>query len=107
MDLTGLSTEELTTLLNQVNDALRISIEADSQEQYQRRIDIGDAIASLEALLGPEDAVAGTDSIRAVRQFTSQQMADNPELAFPLIFLGMEILTSTTLNLAKVVSSLD
>lgn len=103
MDFDNLTIEELTNVLSQVNNALRVAREQERQTVEQRRAQIGQAINDLATLLGPAEGEAGVDSIRAVRRFDEQTIADNAGLAFALILAGMEQLTATVLNLAHII----
>lgn len=103
MDLNTLTIEELAQLLRDATDVLntkRAQAQADNDE---RREQITTAITNLEALLGPEGATPGTDSIREVLAYDDATIVANSGIAFRLILLGMESLTATTLDVARVV----
>jgi hypothetical protein len=103
-DIANLSKDELTELITTANLAYQKTLVEDKVSVAEKKIEIGEAIAELQALLGPEGASPSLNSIRGVLGFTDQQLAENSGLAFRLILLGMEQLTKTTLDLAEVIS---
>lgn len=104
-DIEGLSLAELRSLANAISaQASVLEAQAVEEEKSQRDAVTG-AIASLEALLGPENAAPGTDSIRAVLAFGDDAIRANASQAVPLIVHGMEQLTATVLGLARVVQA--
>lgn len=99
------SPDELRALIVEASQALAVTEAAAAQAQVDRRVRIAATIGKLDALQGPEDAGPGTGSIRAVRGYDGQTMVENAAVALPLIFEGLEILTSTVLDLARVIGS--
>lgn len=105
MDIGHLPKEEVEELMRLVNDRLN-QIRVDERGMQDARTGrIEDSIAALDDLLGPVDAVAGTGSIRAVRKFDGQTMADNASIALPLAFHGLEILTATVRDIASTIAA--
>lgn len=104
MDITTLTEAEVHDLLSQLQLRLeQLRIEArDTQTERTDRITA--AIATLDALLGPVDAAPGTDSIREVRGYSGEVMADNAAVALPLAFHGLEILTTVVRDLAATIA---
>ena len=106
---------ELTALINQATAQLRLRREQEQQEEQDRRSQIADAVATLEVLLGPEGATPDVNSIRAVRAFDmldvangktpGTTMGENAGLALSLAYAGLEQLTSTLLNVARVLAT--
>lgn len=103
-DISSLTTAELAELSRLVALRHAETLADDRTLDEQRRAAIGEAIATLTTLLGPENATANLNNIRGVLQFTNEQMAANSGIAFRLIFQGMQILTETTLEVAKVLA---
>jgi hypothetical protein len=102
-DISGLTLEELRDLA-QAASLAAIQAEADRDDDRDAaKVKISQAIASLEALLGPEGAAPSTNSINGVLAFTDAQMAANAGLAFRTTFIGLKALTKTVLDLARVV----
>lgn len=102
-DISGLTLEELRDLA-QAASLAAIQAEADRDDDRDAaKVKISEAIASLEALLGPEGAAPSTTSINGVLAFTDAQMAANAGLAFRTTFIGLKALTKTVLDLARVV----
>lgn len=104
-DISNLTATELSLLSQQVAVLHKQTEAAEETLRETRRQQIQAAIASLDALLGPVGGPATLTSIRGVQAFTDAQMAANAGLAFRLVFQGMEILTKTTLDLAKVTAT--
>ena len=102
MDLDSMTIDELQSLLVLVQSRIQQLVQQQIDEADSTRADITQAVATLDALIGDGDP-KGTNSIVAVRQFTPQEMAGAPEVAFPLIFEGMEILARAARDIAKVV----
>jgi len=105
MDVSNLTVAEAEALIQQLRlriEQLRIE---ERDEQTERTARIGAAISELDALLGPEGAAPGVDSIRAVRGYDGQTMADNAAIAFPLAFQGLEILADVVRDIASMLSS--
>lgn len=104
-DITNLSLDELSELI-QTAALARQQAEADLvQDRETRKTSISNAIADLQALLGPVGSTPNLTSIRGVLGYTDAQMAANSGLAFRLAFQGMEKLTKTVLDLANVVAN--
>lgn len=105
MDVSMLTQEEIDDLLRLLRARLeQIRLEA-RDEQTERTTRIEDSISALDGLLGPEDAEPGIDSIRAVRGFDGQTMADNAAIALPLAFHGLEILTTVVRDIASTIAN--
>jgi len=104
-DISNLTLEELRQL-QQLAALAAIQSEADRDEMdVATRVKIGTAIASLQALLGPEGAAPATNSINGVLAFTDAQMAANAGLAFRLAFTGLKELTKTVLDIAYIAAN--
>jgi len=102
-DISTLTLQELRDLA-QAASLAAIQAEADRDEDRDAaKVKISEAIASLEALLGPEGAAPSTSSINGVLAFSNEQMAANAGLAFRTTFIGLKALTKTVLDLARVV----
>lgn len=95
---------EVRELMAQLSLRLeQLRIEArDSQTERTDRI--AAAIDTLDTLLGAEAAEPGVDSIRAVRGYTGEVMADNAHVALPLAFQGLEILTTVVRDIAATIA---
>lgn len=106
-DLTNLTLDEVRELIGTLNNLYAQLVAEQSTERDQRRIDIGGAITALDTLLGAVDGEPGTSDIRAIRRYDVQTMGENAGLALSLAFEGLEILTSTILDIAHVIASND
>jgi hypothetical protein len=95
---------ELRQLVQQASEAYRGALAADRDAYEARFTAIDSAIGQLTSLLGPAGAPAGQGSIRAMRGYDEQTLAQHAGLALSLVLQGMEILTATTLDLATIVS---
>lgn len=105
MDITTLTKEEIEDLMRLAHARLdQIRLEA-RDEQTERTTRIEDSISALDGLLGPIGAEPGIESIRAVRGFDGQTMADNAAIALPLAFHGLEILTQTVRDIASTIAA--
>lgn len=103
MDISTLTTDELQALITAASERLHALAVEHAQDVETRKGDISGAITALEALLGPEGAQPGTNSIREVLAYDDTTIEANAGLAFRLILQGMESLTSTVLDVARVV----
>lgn len=105
MDLTDLTSDELRALISQA-DARLTQLSHDAQQTEDTlRADITATIATLDALIGPDDAASGTGSIAAVLGHDGAKMAQYAAITLPLIVRGMDILARTVRDLARVVGS--
>jgi len=104
-DISKLTLEELRQL-QQLTALATAQASADRESvDVAKRAKIGQAIASLNALLGPEGAAPETNSINGVLAFTDAQMAANAGIAFRLAFTGLKELTKTVLDIAYVAAN--
>ena len=104
MDITALSKEEIEELIRQANQRLAQFRLDEHNAKNARTTRIEDSITALDGLLGPSDVEPGTDSIRAVLGFDGQTMADNADIALPLAFQGLELLTKVVRDIAVTVA---
>lgn len=104
-DLTNLTAVELREWITALNERFTQLAEQQTTELEQRRAQISEAITDLGALLGPVEGVAGIGDIRAVRRYDAETMGANAGLALSLAFEGLEILTTTILNIAHVIAA--
>lgn len=104
MDISELTTDELEQLISDAYLQIeQLRIEArDTQSERTDRITA--AIDTLDALLGEEGAEPGVDSIRAVRGYTGEVMAEHAAVALPLAFHGLEILTTVVRDIAATIA---
>lgn len=113
MNLTTKTDDELRDLLTQISTILAQRQQQDAEENETRRGDIGAATTTLEQLLGPtnpdqpsmERLQAGDVSIREVNTFTPEELGAHAGLALKLILGGMDVLTGTTLEVARVIGT--
>lgn len=106
LDLTELTPEELRTLLSQISSELSAREQAQQDERSDLTAQISEAVATLEGLIGPEDkegTAPDLETIVGVLRYSPEDMAANPQLAFPLAFQGLHILAEATLKIARVV----
>lgn len=113
-DITTLTLEELQQLIVAATDVLRARQDAERSEEEQRRVAIGDAIATLEALLGPEGsppydpATGAHETINGVLAHDTEDhavLAQNAGLALSLILRALKVDVGTGLNIARVIAS--
>lgn len=102
-DTTGWSLDQIRAALNQLNGAYYAAQQEQASDAETRRQSIQAAVADLETLLGPADAAKSTDNIRGAKQFSGDEMVAGAAVTLPLIFTALEILTDTTLDLARAV----
>lgn len=103
-DISTLTLDELRDLIGDANSRYATLEHTQQQETADLRTQIDAAIAQLDALLGPEGAPPGTDSIRAVLAYSDAEMAANAGVAFRLTFAGLAEVTRITRDIASVVS---
>ena len=95
---------ELSKTLSEVSAAYRAREAADAAAEAQRRQRIAQAVDSLTALLGPDQpSAAGQGSIREMRLYPDAALQQHAGLAIRLVLEGMEILTATARDVARVV----
>ena len=103
-----LSLAELQVLMQQVQDATRVALQAEQDRAQARVASIETAVTRLDALLGPEDAKPYDPSgnvpatIRSVGAHDQATLAQNSGLALDLILAGMEELALTVRDMATV-----
>ncbi|MEZ5110930.1 MAG: hypothetical protein R2732_05445 [Microbacteriaceae bacterium] len=104
-DLTTLTLDELREWITALNDRYVQLTAEQSTDREQRRAQISEAITDLGGLLGPTEGPPGIGDIRAVRRYDTATMGANAGLALSLAFEGLEILTSTVLDIAHVIAT--
>ena len=112
VDISGLTTDELLVLASQVSARYAEKQREEQEAEIDRKQEITNAIASLNALLGPADAVPYVPgetppSIRALLLYTPEVLASASGLVLQLLLQGMQELVLINLNLAHVVGSTD
>lgn len=101
VDLGSMDDAGLSKLIEDIQ-ALLVQRQAEREAQ-QADVDVSilDAVAKLDALLGPEEPTApGLESIREVRMFSQGDMHENAGLGLELAFLALQLLTETTRDIA-------
>ena len=102
-----LTPDELKALISQASAQL-VAIE---QEQIQAETDLraslAATVATLDALIGPDNAPPGTGSITAVLGYDGPTMVQHASVTLPLIMQGMSILARAARDLARVVGAGD
>lgn len=102
-DIATLTDDELRALLSQADALLAARARDDEATEADLRVQVGQAIAALDALIGPDQPTTpGLDSITEVQLFTDQQMAQNAGLAHRLTFVALEQLARTTRDIARI-----
>lgn len=113
-DITTLTLEELQQLITTAAQAITARQEAERSEDEARRAAIGDAIVSLEALLGvegsaPYDPATGANAtINGVLAHDTTDhavLAQNAGLALSLILNAMKIDVGAGLNAFRVLAT--
>lgn len=105
MDLSHITTPaEAEALMQAVAELYQRLQQAAADTDAARRARIGAAVKSLTALLGPDQpSVAGQGSIREMRLYPDAVLQQRAGLAIRLVLEGMEILTATARDVARVV----
>ena len=72
----------------------KVTKEIQKQQEAEALLsNIGEAISSVQALIGPDNpTVPGLNSLTEIQRYTDAQMAANAGKAHRLTFIGMEIL---------------
>lgn len=104
-NLETLDADDLRALLSQASAELTRRERDAEQTEADLRADLAAAVAALDALIGPDNATAGTGSIAAVLGYDGQTMAQHAAITLPLIVRGMDTLARTVRDLARVVGS--
>ena len=111
IDLTAItSLADMHAALVQVTEAYQALQRAQAEEHATRRARLAGTVGTLEDLLGAEGASpydpAGDapPTIRSVGAHTPEVMAANAGIALDLILSGLEVLTATVLDLARLVA---
>lgn len=104
MDLSHITTPaEAEALMQAVAELYQRLQQAAADTDAARRARIG-AVKSLTALLGPDQpSAAGQGSIREMRLYPDADLHQHAGLAIRLVLEGMEILTATARDVARVV----
>lgn len=105
MDLSHITTPaEAEALMQAVAELYQRLQQAAADTDAARRARIGAAVKSLTALLGPDQpSAAGQGSIREMRLYPDAVLQQHAGLAIRLVLEGMEILTVTARDVARVV----
>lgn len=105
MDLSHITTPaEAEALMQAVAELYQRLQQAAADTDAARRARIGAAVKSLTALLGPDQpSAAGQGSIREMRLYPDAVLQQHTGLAIRLVLEGMEILTATARDVARVV----
>lgn len=105
MDLSHIATPaEAEALMQAVAELYQRLQQAAADTDAARRARIGAAVKSLTALLGPDQpSAAGQGSIREMRLYPDAVLQQHAGLAIRLVLEGMEILTATARDVARVV----
>lgn len=105
MDLSHITTPaEAEALMQAVAELYQQLQQAAADTDAARRARIGAAVKSLTALLGPDQpSAAGQGSIREMRLYPDAVLQQHAGLAIRLVLEGMEILTATARDVARVV----
>lgn len=105
MDLSHITTPaEAEALMQAVAELYQRLQQAAADTDAARRARIGAAVKSLTALLGPDQpSAAGQGSIREMRLYSDADLQQHAGLAIRLVLEGMEILTATARDVARVV----
>ena len=105
MDLSHITTPaEAEALMQAVAELYQRLQQAAADTDAARRARIGAAVKSLTDLLGPDQpSAAGQGSIREMRLYPDAALHQHAGLAIRLVLEGMEILTATARDVARVV----
>ena len=105
MDLSHIATPaEAEALMQAVAELYQQLQQAAADTDAARRARIGAAVKSLTDLLGPDQpSAAGQGSIREMRLYPDAALHQHAGLAIRLVLEGMEILTATARDVARVV----
>ena len=104
IDYSALTLSEISQILTEASEAYRAREASDALADQQRRQRIAQAVDSLTALLGPDQpSAAGQGSIREMRLYPDAALHQHAGLAIRLVLEGMEILTATARDVARVV----
>lgn len=105
MDLSHIATPaEAEALMQAVAELYQQLQQAAADTDAARRARISAAVQSLTDLLGPDQpSAAGQGSIREMRLYPDADLHQHAGLAIRLVLEGMEILTATARDVARVV----
>ena len=104
IDYSALTLSEISQILTEASEAYRAREVSDALSDQQRRQRIAQAVDSLTNLLGPANPQApGQGSIREMRLYPDADLHQHAGLAIRLVLEGMEILTATARDGARVV----
>lgn len=100
IDLSGMTEVELQELITQASEAIELARQNEANTAQARKNAIANSVATLTALLGSGSGNANMESIRGLLRYSDAQIGANAAIAIRLILQGMEILASTTRNIA-------
>ena len=104
MDLSHITTPaEAEALMQAVAELYQRLQQAAADTDAARRARIGAAVKSLTDLLGPDQPSAAGQGSREMRLYPDAALQQHAGLAIRLVLEGMEILTATARDVARVV----
>lgn len=103
MDLTNMTIDELQALMVLIQNRITQLVQQQADETTQTRVEITEAVATLDALIGDGTTTPNLDTIVGVQLFTDEQIGDNVVLAIRLLMQGLEVTARSLRDVAKVV----
>lgn len=104
IDYSAMTLSEIGQILTEASEAYRAREVSDALSDQQRRQRIAQAVDSLTALLGPADPqTPGLGSIREMRAYPPEMLQEHAGIAIAKLLEGLEILTATVRDVARVV----
>lgn len=101
-DISTLTGAELVELLLAANARYAAQQQAEADTEQQLRADIGQSVATLDALIGDGTTAPNLSTIVGVQLYTDAQIGANSVLAIRLLMQGLEVTARTLRDVAKV-----
>ena len=101
-DISTLAPAELIQLINSANARYAAQQQAEADTEQQLRADIGQAVATLDALIGDGTTTPNLSTIVGVQLYTDAQIGANSVLAIRLLMQGLEVTARTLRDVARV-----
>ena len=104
MDINTLTIPEIEELFVTLSERLNQLREEAANEQKDLTVQIGEAVTSLDQLIGTP-GVKNTTSINGVLAYTGAEMVTNAAVALPLAFQGLLAVASTLRDVATSIAN--
>lgn len=100
----GMTAAQIKSLIQQAQEAYQEAYDREQTLQGERSARIQEAIDQLTVLIGEDDGVPSTETLRGMQNYSDQEIAQNAVLAVRLILGSLERIALTTRDIAESVA---